>query len=247
MRRLTIAATCTALLACAGPSDAPDNDRAFTFAAGGPEAPFPLTPMQQEGRIIFETMCWTCHGSAGRGDGPAVRAGSIPAPPSFHASGYAESTSEDLLQRFNLGLTGADPAHPHMQYVSRILRPERFVEALAFIPALSYPREIPGSALAGERLYDSRCAGCHGIEGRGDGLAAAALLLTPPADFSRDSLIAARDWEGVFRKIREGGRDVHGSSMPASALELSVEETWDVVAFLGTFQPGAFAPPAWAQ
>lgn len=51
----------------------------------------------------------------------------------------------------------------------------------------------------------------------------------------------------MFRKIREGGREVHGSTMPASALELSVEETWDVVAFLGTFQPGAFAPPAWAQ
>jgi mono/diheme cytochrome c family protein len=133
-----------------------------------------------------------------------------------------------------------------MQYVSSLLRPERFTEALSFIPALSYPPEILGSALAGERLYDYRCSGCHGVSGRGDGTASGSLIQMPPADFTTDTLIAARNWEAVFRRIREGGRAVHGSSMPPWGIVLSEEETWDVVAFLATFQPGVLSRPAWA-
>jgi mono/diheme cytochrome c family protein len=68
----------------------------------------------------------------------------------------------------------------------------------------------------------------------------------PPADFTTDTLIAARNWEAVFRRIREGGRAVHGSSMPPWGIVLSEEETWDVVAFLATFQPGVLSRPAWA-
>jgi hypothetical protein len=67
----------------------------------------------------------------------------------------------------------------------------------------------------------------------------------PAADFTTDTLIAARDWEAVFRRIREGGRAVHGSSMPPWGIFLSVAETWDLVAFLGTFQPGALSKPIW--
>lgn len=248
MRTLSLVAVCTGLLACGGPSDSPVVDDSFAFAVeAGDAAPIPLSAMQEQGRVIYETMCWTCHGNAGRGDGPAVKAGSIPAPPSFHSAGYGQAETASLSKRFNAGMTGADPAHPHMQYVTSILRPERFVEALSFIPALSYPTEIPGSALAGERLYDFRCAGCHGAGGRGDGIAAQALIQMPPADFTTDTLITARNWDAVFRRIREGGREVHGSSMPPWGVFLSVDETWDLVAFLGTFQPGALDPPAWAR
>ena len=242
MGKLAMVAVCAALVGCAGPSDSPATE---TDAVASGSAPFPLTAMQEQGRVIYETMCWTCHGNAGRGDGPAVQAGSIPAPPSFHSQEYAGATADGLGQRFSAGVAGVDPRHPHMQYVSSLLRPERFTEALSFIPALSYPPEILGSALAGERLYDYRCSGCHGVSGRGDGTASGSLIQMPPADFTTDTLIAARNWEAVFRRIREGGRAVHGSSMPPWGIVLSEEETWDVVAFLATFQPGVLARPAW--
>jgi mono/diheme cytochrome c family protein len=245
MRTLSLVAVLAVFGACGAPSDSPAVDAGM--AMDREAAPFPLTAMQQEGRIIYETMCWTCHGNAGRGDGPAVAAGSIPAPPSFHAREYAESSTEELQRRFSAVIAGADPRHPHMQYVTSLLRPERFAQALSFIPALSYPPEIPGSALAGKRLYDFRCSGCHGLSGRGDGPASPSLVLMAPADFTTDTLIAARSWEAVFQRIREGGREVHGSSMPPWGIVLSVEETWDLVALLATFQPEALSRPVWVR
>jgi mono/diheme cytochrome c family protein len=247
MGKLAMVAVCVTLVGCSGPSDSPASGTEGGVAAASGSAPFPLTAMQEQGRVIYETMCWTCHGNAGRGDGPAVQAGSIPAPPSFHSQEYAGSSADELQQRFSAGVAGADPRHPHMQYVSSLLRPERFTEALSFIPALSYPPEILGSALAGERLYDYRCSGCHGLSGRGDGTASGSLIQMAPADFTTDTLIATRNWEAVFQRIREGGRSVHGSSMPPWGIVLSVEETWDLVAFLATFQPGVLSRPTWVQ
>lgn len=245
MNRHALLAVGAALLACSGPSN-PPSEGALSLASETP-APFPLTAEQREGRVIFETVCWTCHGESGRGDGPAVQAGSIPAPPSFQAPEYADASGESLMQRFNASLSGADPDHPHMQYVTSIVRPERFAAALSFIPALSYPKEIPGSALEGERMFADRCAGCHGMGGRGDGPASASLVQMPPADFTTDTLIAAKKWDQVFRRVREGGRAVHGSSMPPWGIVLSEQQTWDLVAFLATFQPATLARPAWAR
>jgi cytochrome c oxidase cbb3-type subunit 3 len=245
MRNSLVMAVCGALLACGGPSDSagPAGNTAFAAETGG--RPFYLTAMQVEGRTIYETVCWTCHGISGRGDGPAVEAGSIPAPPTFQADEYAESSGDALAERFDQ--IGRDPSHPHMQYVSSLLKPERFGAALSFIPALSYPPDIPGSAYAGEKLYSRRCVGCHGEDGRGNGPAAPSLILMSPADFTSDTLIASGNWEGVFQRIREGGRAVHGSSMPPWGIVLSEVETWDLVAFVATFQPDVLTPPAWTR
>jgi len=243
MRKLALIAV-VALLAACQPAESPANDAS---AAAGPteRVPFALNEMQQQGRIIFETVCWTCHGPAGRGDGPAVKAGSMVPPPTFHTEDYATSSPERLQRRFRVGPGETDPNHPHMQYVSSLLKPERFAEALSFIPVLAYPPEIPGSALAGEALYNYRCTGCHGASGRGDGSASASLVQLPPADFTTDTLIAARDWDGMYNRIREGGRRVHGSAMPPWGIVLPDAEIWDLVAYLATFQEGVLSEPPW--
>lgn len=206
-----------------------------------------LTDEQQQGRLIFETVCWTCHGPAGRGDGPAVQAGSMSAPPTFQTEEYATASAAMLARRFQIGLTGADPAHPHMQYVSSILKEETFSAALSYIPAIAYPPEIPGSAINGERLFQFRCAGCHGPGGHGDGPGADNLVDIKPVDFTSDTLIAARDWDALHGRIREGGRTVHGSAMPAWGIVLSDPDIWDLVAYLATFQPGAVRRPTWSR
>lgn len=241
-----------ALLACSAPPDSELDDGRLAYANTIDPAPFGLTATQYEGREIYETLCWTCHGTAGRGDGPAVTAannGSRPviAPPSLTTSAYQSATQEELLDRFQLGLDGTDPRHPHMQYVRSLLRPERFAAALAFVPALGYPPEIPGSALAGRDIYAFRCAGCHGHDGRGHGSASGSLVQMPPADFTTDSLIARKDWQSVFRRVREGGRAVHGSAMPPWGDVFTDEETWDLVAYLATFQPATISVPTWLQ
>jgi len=238
---LTVAATLTG---CSTPADSSSD--AATLS-GGEHVPVVLTTMQEEGRVIYQTMCWTCHGPAGRGDGPAVQPRVVEVVPSFHTEDYANSSAESLLERFAASMEGADPDHPHMQHVASLLKPERFAQALSFVAAISYPPEIPGSAFAGKVIYEARCTGCHGPTGRGDGPASAALTDVRPQDFLSDTLLAARNWDGVFTRIREGGQSVHGSSMPPWGILLSEGEIWDLVAYLATFQPGLVSTPPWAD
>lgn len=211
------------------------------FSSEGQALPLQLTATQANGQRLFETVCWTCHGSAGRGDGPVVLAGSVPAPPNFMIGEYSDFSAENYRVRFREALSGAEDSHPHMRYVTSIMNPEKFEEALAYIPALTYPAEIPGSAIAGSTIYASRCDGCHGERGRGDG-SAVEFLTQQPADFTKDTLIARHDWEALFRRIREGGSVVHGSAMPPWGMLFSDEQLWDLVAFISALQPGVFEP-----
>jgi len=247
MRKFSWLILATAVTACGAPADAPSSGSEPVQVSATEHVPFMLTESQAEGRIIFENMCWTCHGPAGRGDGPAVQAGSMAAPPTFHADAYSAANSAALERRFRGGLDGTDENHSHMQYVASLLVPERFAAALSFIPALTYPSELPGSALAGETIYEFRCVGCHGVSGRGDGPASGSLANLTPADFTTDTLLASGDWEATYDRIREGGQSMHGSSMPPWGIALSEADIWDLVAYLATFQPGLLAAPAWSN
>jgi mono/diheme cytochrome c family protein len=219
---------------------------AETTAGEAAVAPAPallaaLSDQQLEGRAIYQSVCWTCHGPGGRGDGPVARTDTVGQPQDFVAGDYARYPVDDLVERFEASLTGdgVDPDHPHMQSVVALLKPDRFRTALSYIPVLAYPPGIPGSALTGMDLYETRCAPCHGEMGDGQGYAADALKVVKPADFRADTLVAARDWDGLFNRIRRGGRTVHGSSMPPWGEALSDTQIWDLVAYVATFEPGA--------
>lgn len=222
-----------ALGACAGEQPPPPETSAAAVPATEALA-LQLTTEQASGKVVFETMCWTCHGSSGHGNGPAVQATSVSRPPDFTTGDYPRLTPAQLQARF------AARSHPTMTYIQSMLQPEVFQAALAYVPALGYPAEIPGSAIGGAAMYALRCVGCHGSQGRGDGPAATQLTVKP-ADFTQDTLIARRDFEGVFRRIKQGGGPVHGSAMPPWGVLFSDAEIWDVVAFVATFQPGSVA------
>jgi mono/diheme cytochrome c family protein len=68
-----------------------------------------------------------------------------------------------------------------------------------------------------------------------------------PVDFTTDTLIAARNWDVLYSRIQEGGRTVHGSSMPPWGIVLPEADMWDLVAYLATFQSGAVRPPPWVD
>ena len=249
MRHPTPALLTTALAAflaaCAEPAPTPQEEAAPTAAAAAVHQAVALTAEQAAGRVTYESVCWTCHGSGGHGDGPARTAGAEP--PSFHSPEYAGVSPAQLLERFQASLVGDDPDHPHMQHVVKLVEEASFTQALAFIPAVAYPAEIPGSALHGQEVYQFRCAGCHGVAGKGDGPGAAHMVEVAPADFTADTLVAARRWDALYAKVREGGDRVHGSIMPPWGQVLGDGDVWDLVAYLATFQPGAVAPPAWGN
>lgn len=222
------------------PPPTPGDTAGAEAASSVPALAAELSEEQAEGRILFQSVCWTCHGATGRGNGPALQSDTAGQPPDFIAEGYATVSTDELLTRFEASLTGdgVDPAHPHMRHVVSVVQPERFRAALSYVPALAYPAAIPGSALAGMELYGTHCVGCHGVNGDGEGYAAEALVMVKPADFRTDSLIVAGDFEGLFNRVREGGRSVHGSAMPPWGVALSDDQMWDLVAYISTFREG---------
>ena len=101
-------------------------------------------------------------------------------------------------------------------------------------------QEVSASVLnEGARVYDMRCASCHGPDGSGDGNAGRALKTRPrdfrTADFRYSSagegtLPTDADLESVIRngRVEEG--------MPAWAA-LSPEDVHAVIQFIKTFSP----------
>jgi mono/diheme cytochrome c family protein len=238
----------TLLVVACGGGEAPDaqttQEDAPAPAPVGTDAPMPfqLTEEEAAGRVVYETFCWSCHGSAGRGDGPAVQAGAVAAPRDFTAGALSGASVRQIQARFRAMVGTLDPGNPHMQNVLSVADTAAFESALAYLPALTYPAELPGSAIAGHSNYVLRCQSCHGATGQGDG-PGGELLEVSPANFVRDTLLAAGDFQALFEKIRMGGGGIHLSAMPAWGVMLSDGDVWDLVAYIGTFQPGALSIP----
>ena len=95
---------------------------------------------------------------------------------------------------------------------------------------------LPLSAHAdGKATYDTYCASCHGMEGRGDGPVAEALIPRPtnfqdPAYWSR--LGPGGDIH-ILRYIKQGGRARdHASYMPAWEAVLTEEQIRELIVYL---------------
>lgn len=86
----------------------------------------------------------------------------------------------------------------------------------------------------GQVIYETRCAVCHGAQGKGDGPAAAALPLKP-ASFADQAMVAEMTDAYWFWRVSEGGAvepyRSKGSAMPSFKDELSIEDRWAVIAY----------------
>ncbi len=82
---------------------------------------------QAEAREIFATRCFTCHGTEGRGDGPAS-AGLQPPPRNFHDLEWQASVTDDHLEKIILyggaavGRSPAMPPNPDLQSKPEVVR-----------------------------------------------------------------------------------------------------------------------------
>jgi putative copper export protein/cytochrome c553 len=87
------------------------------------------------------------------------------------------------------------------------------------------PVPLTSAALAnGQRLFQAHCTTCHGVEGRGDG-PAAATLAPPPADFTAPHLDDHTDGD-LFWWLTHGMPD---TAMPAWEGTLSATERWQII------------------
>jgi high-affinity iron transporter len=104
---------------------------------------------------------------------------------------------------------------------------QRFMAALGSAGAL----ELPTRALSlarGRAIYEANCSSCHGAAGLGDGPAAAGMDPPPlPIGSAHDMVDATPTL--LFRVLAVG---IKGTAMAGYADQLSVDERWDVVAYL---------------
>jgi mono/diheme cytochrome c family protein len=92
-----------------------------------------------------------------------------------------------------------------------------------------------GNMVEGARLYDLRCAVCHGMMGVGDGEGGAKLDV-PPADLGRSLGEPLYRDDFFYWSIAEGGAQF-GTDMPTFKSDLKPGEIWKIL----TFMRAAFA------
>ncbi|MDF1499764.1 MAG: cytochrome c [Anaerolineales bacterium] len=92
----------------------------------------------------------------------------------------------------------------------------------------------PDAITSGADLYAINCATCHGLEGMGDGPAAAALD-PKPAPLADADMMADMTDGYIFWRITEGGAmEPFNSAMPSWKAMFSEQQIWQLVSFLRT-------------
>ena len=234
-RAATARAVLDSIVAAVAARHQPDSVRALEqrFAAAlGSEAALELpTKMLDiaEGRVLYERSCASCHGTAGRGDGPAGR-GMNPAPPAIGDPVTMKDVTPALMYRIaSVGIAGT----PMVGYAN-VMTPEQRWNIVAYLLSL---RANAAQVAEGEGLYAQRCIQCHGALGGGDGVYARALSQIPSAIGSLEWQAARHD-DQLAAVVRSG---VPGTTMPG-APELTPAQLQTVVAYLRTLP--VKSPPA---
>ncbi|HEV8717759.1 MAG TPA: c-type cytochrome [Candidatus Binatia bacterium] len=174
------------------------------------------------GKEVYDSLCTSCHGLYGRGDGLGARALAVP-PRDLTARVYQEQIGDEELLRIIADGKGAMPG------AADVLTAHEVRAVITFLRVLS----------PGYELYTRFCAYCHGFEG------------LPPASGPEtrgsphvEQAIPAFD-ETYFRihpieQVRAGIQHMRKQSRPAMphfSGQLSADEVSDIVTYLRTLPP----------
>jgi cytochrome c oxidase cbb3-type subunit 3 len=160
-----------------------------------PVAKNPFTPTPeaiQEGLASFRANCAYCHGIDARGArGPDL------------TGVFSSHSEEGLFRLVRRGVPGTE-----MPPASVFLQEPDTWKTLMYLRTLSVPASADpprGDAARGERIFATRCASCHRVEGRGG-------VLGP--DLSRIGV--ARTRAALVRQIRGGAEDIRAGYTPVT-------------------------------
>ncbi len=200
---------------------------------------------QEQGRALYERECAICHGEEGMGDGEAAQY-LFPKPRDFTwgvfkvrstPSGEAP-TDEDLLSTLTNGIPGsAMPSFLALPEEDRMALVQ-YVKELAELteeppPTVIRPSEPPFPtpefvAMGQEVFVRTKCADCHGEEGRGDGPSAPTLeddwgYPSLPNDFTRGIYKGGSSPSDIYLRFTTG---LDGTPMPSYSGSTVDEERW---------------------
>ena len=95
---------------------------------------------------------------------------------------------------------------------------------------LLLPHPVPNTATAGQRLFLSYCAECHGANGHGSWRAI--LFFLRPGDLSDPRTLAPLSDEYLFDLIKSGGATIGKPGMPAFGYHLSDDQIREVLRYV---------------
>lgn len=186
----------------------------------------PASSNTEYGLSLWRDNCSGCHGSNGRGDGPAAQ-WLQPAPVNLAEHRYHPALLADVLWN---GVHGSSmPAW-------RDLNPEQLAALVAVVESFSeVDTGFTASALVGQGqlVYQTHCAECHGDNGDGNGFAAANLPIPiMPTNFTQDLMSE----DAIMRTLQQG---VAGTSMAPWGDRLNQADMNAVTHYVRSlFQPG---------
>jgi mono/diheme cytochrome c family protein len=90
-----------------------------------------------QGRDIYQSMCWVCHGREGRGDGPAAKDRPGPAPRNFTDPGFViAGREEEIAQTIALGAEASFHGSPFMPEWASRLTPRQIDDVVWYLKTL---------------------------------------------------------------------------------------------------------------
>ncbi|HBZ72607.1 MAG TPA: hypothetical protein DEP35_23890 [Deltaproteobacteria bacterium] len=196
-----------------------------------------------QGERVYRDFCQKCHGLYGRGDGPAVEYFAAKPPDLTDPAVLGSRSTDEIVSALLARGKNPQSAHSLMASIASLAKKDDLHDAVAYMKTLS----VPGghvSLLAGHDIYTSICWVCHGLDGKGDGPAAAGLKVKPRDFTSKDFSMAGRG-EEIYRTISEGAaKSFHGSeSMIAWKGSLTPQQIRDVMAYIGTLKSPVATKP----
>ena len=245
-RRVTLAAVLlgaaiTAVLA----------QRGYHASAQQPAEPGP------RGKAVYDSHCVECHGSTGKGDGPAALT-LVPHPRDFTIGRYkirttetgSLPTDEDLIGSVKRGLPGSSmPGWEGLIPDADIVAVVQYIKSLSPRFAAEAPEPIGASqpvaataesAARGAAVYAAlQCAKCHGDDGRGAGAVATSFMDDWGAPMRAANLSEPWTFRGgpaaadIYMRFRAG---ISGTPMPSYKGSATDAQMWDLANYVASLR-----------
>jgi cytochrome c oxidase cbb3-type subunit 3 len=186
------------------------------------------------GKKLYLTYCFTCHGKTGKGDGYAASYQAVQPRDLTNNIYMSTRTDQDLFDAISGG-GAAFHGSIVMPAWKESLSEEQIWDLVAYIRTLHYKPPFKGDATRGAALYNRYCWTCHGKTGKGDG--PIAVTYEPrPRDLTNQAYLSSRTDYDLYNAISQGGPSVDRTdAMPAWGHVLSQQDMWDLVAYIRQF------------
>jgi cytochrome c oxidase cbb3-type subunit 2 len=219
----------------------------------------------ERGRQVYERYCVQCHGERGDGKGE-VAPWTQPKPRDFRQGVFKfRSTPYGTLPTLtDLDRTIKDGLHRTLMPPFAVLNARARWDVITYLQTFSprWQTDTPGvaivpgaespmtsaSILAGQSVFATNCASCHG-DGTGNGPAAVGMVdvwgnAITPADLTLGRTKLARTGRDIYMRVATG---INGTPMPGFAGALSPTELWSVARYVEALGPWAGSTPAFRE